>query len=201
MPPTRALLPRDPGRAAVLLALLFLPGPADAQESRESGFGFTFELADGWMFLNAESAGSDEMAPVMQSLPFGVQQGIRSGQLEIVFRPAEGEADRASTISIARAQGTIPQDPEQLGQQCDLLSTGLSRQLGTEIELEECRLGSVGGAGALLVETSGGTRSLNARIQSEPSVVVMLSGGAADDQFETMRRVFDALLESVTWKE
>jgi hypothetical protein len=182
-------------------ALLVLPQIVEAQERYHSTFGFSFELGDRWAFVNMVSSYSERMKPAMELIPPATQQAIRSSLIEVALLQPDSAMASVPSIAIARMQGTVP-DSVQLTQACSDFVSNLSQESGTPVELGSCTLGKVGGLEALFFETEvpiDGSRSISARIQASPDVLIMISASADGGSYERIRTVFDSLLESIIW--
>lgn len=199
-------------RSTLLLAILLMaPSVVGATELR-SEFGFTAQVPDGWFILSRDELkqngdlleelfSSPELAGVDPSMVRRVEQVIRSGQAELLFRESLDDGF-ASNVNIIEQTGRLPEE-EEIERFCLAIGEQLQKAAGRPIEVFACRIADGLPFHAVYLDFEGmvaATRSVQYLIRKSKGVHIIATATASDDSIGAVRAELDSIVASLRFE-
>jgi hypothetical protein len=191
----------------------FISVPASTEPSRplshephHSAFGFGFALDRSWRQLDPRGvprtpealAADPRFAGVNPTAFLAALAKVEAGQYEFYFRAYSPTF--AENLAISRGVATVPSDETEVRKRCAELPALLSSKYGREVKPARCELRRVEERVANSIEVEGpipGTWNFQAQIQSTDGRAVMILATISQQNLESFRLEFDALLASL----
>lgn len=177
-------------RVLMVFILLLGSGLIQAQAEETTGkrvdsrFGVALYLPDSWRLLTRDelSAVDDADADQKLDLPLAMRERlserVRGGGLELIFNTKDAKKGFFNNITLFETRDQVPEAAAQIKSTCGALPGLLSRTLGRNVLLDECRGLEVGGYPAFVLAYAGNveqTRIVQYMLQLEQARSLVLT--------------------------
>ena len=176
-------------------------------DRHNSRFGFDAEIPDAWHALAASDLPDVEveepsgaLANIDPNLLADFDRAIRSGEVEVFYRPNPAVLGFTDNVSVRSTPGDLPAEEEDILASCEVLAQTLSAAYGRPVNLAVCEVRKVASQRSLYVEASGaveGIHSMQYLIEGESGQLLIVTATAITETLAALRSELDSMVSSL----
>jgi len=201
------------GIPATVLLFFALHVPGVQADTYYSDLGYSITLPDGWSVLKKEgtrdkpeivnaaleAARDGEGLPAVPAeIASQTRELLLGGDIDYYYSP-----DPQFNISVYRGIAEIPQSPEEMNELRKSMPEQLSKQMGRQVNVDQCEPRTVGGRSALYLVADDyrkGRKYIQYQIQSAKAEVLFFTASSNKRDFKGMKEGFEHVMDSLQLK-